>query len=232
MPKRGKGGTLANRLAHLHALVHIENVAIDLTFDIIARFTYAGLPREFYDDFTRIAEDEARHFTLLNTRLEALGSRYGALPAHAGLWESAMESKGDVLVRLALEHMVHEARGIDILPTTIQRFLDNGDSETAAILRDAILPDEVTHVAAGTRWFSWYCQNVLHAEPIPTFHTLVPRHFHGAIKPPFNAALRLQAGMGPEWYEPLVALTANRTVAAALKRAKDSSSEHHDDPNT
>lgn len=31
-PKRGKGGSLASRQAMLHALVHIENSAIDLAW--------------------------------------------------------------------------------------------------------------------------------------------------------------------------------------------------------
>lgn len=57
MPKLGKGGTLASRQALLHSLVHIENWAIDLSWDIIARFgsdpSY-DLPRRFYDDFVQV----------------------------------------------------------------------------------------------------------------------------------------------------------------------------------
>lgn len=60
--------------------------------DIIARFgqdpSYR-LPPTFFDDFITVAEDECRHFLLLEARLEETGSRYGALPAHDGLWESA-----------------------------------------------------------------------------------------------------------------------------------------------
>ena len=37
----------------------------------------------------QVAEDECRHFLLLEGRLKGVGSRYGALPAHDGLWESA-----------------------------------------------------------------------------------------------------------------------------------------------
>jgi uncharacterized ferritin-like protein (DUF455 family) len=36
--KRGKGGSLANRIALLHALAHIEYVAIDLALDLVGRF--------------------------------------------------------------------------------------------------------------------------------------------------------------------------------------------------
>ena len=37
----------------------------------------------------KVAEDECRHFLLLESRLKELGSHYGALSAHDGLWESA-----------------------------------------------------------------------------------------------------------------------------------------------
>ena len=40
----------------------------------------------------QVAEDECRHFQLLEKRLEQTGSHYGALPAHDGLWESAWET--------------------------------------------------------------------------------------------------------------------------------------------
>ena len=44
--------------------VHIEGVAVDLAWDAIARFG-AGQPRAFSNDFVTVAEDEARHFSLL-----------------------------------------------------------------------------------------------------------------------------------------------------------------------
>lgn len=59
-PRRGKAGSLSSRIAMLHSLVHIESVAIDLSWDIIARFASEDLPREFFDDWVTVAEDEAR----------------------------------------------------------------------------------------------------------------------------------------------------------------------------
>ena len=41
----------------------------------------AQLPREFFADFVTVAADECRHFLLLERRLEAVGSLYGAPPA-------------------------------------------------------------------------------------------------------------------------------------------------------
>lgn len=76
------------------------------------------MPREFFTDFVKVAQDEGRHFTLLAARLEALGSSYGALPAHDGLWDSATATSKDLLARLAVEHCVHEVCFIitNILP--------------------------------------------------------------------------------------------------------------------
>src|SRR3954447_19428137 len=84
MPKRGRGGSERGRIAMLHALAHIEFAAIDLAFDMVGRFG-GGFPRGFADDWTQVGADEAMHFALLDRRLKALGSHYGALPAHAGL---------------------------------------------------------------------------------------------------------------------------------------------------
>nr|XP_032809145.1 uncharacterized protein LOC116941911 isoform X2 [Petromyzon marinus] len=96
--KRGKGGTLGSRIALLHSLANIEQWAIDLSWDIIARFSdvrtpdETPLPRQFFSDFVKVAGDEAKHFKLLETRIRALGSHFGALPVHNGLWQSARET--------------------------------------------------------------------------------------------------------------------------------------------
>ena len=52
----------------------------------------------------------SKHFGLLDKRLKELDSHFGALPVHNGLWESATATKDDLLSRLAIVHMVHEAR--------------------------------------------------------------------------------------------------------------------------
>jgi uncharacterized ferritin-like protein (DUF455 family) len=50
MAKRRAFGSLAGRVALLHALAHIELNAIDLAWDLVARFASTGLPRGFFDD--------------------------------------------------------------------------------------------------------------------------------------------------------------------------------------
>ncbi|MQM05639.1 hypothetical protein Taro_038451 [Colocasia esculenta] len=136
----------------------IDAYCLDCLQDIIARFgKQESMPTEFFTDFVRVAQDEGRHFTLLEARLRELGSFYGAFPAHDGLWESAMKTSKDLLARLAIEHCVHEARGLDVLPTTISRFRNNGDECTANLLENVVYPEEITHCAAGVKWFRYVC---------------------------------------------------------------------------
>ncbi|RYY33598.1 MAG: ferritin-like domain-containing protein, partial [Sphingomonadales bacterium] len=132
MPKRGKGSQ-HGRTALIHALAHIEFSAIDLAFDMAGRFG-GQFPRKFVDDWMRVGADEALHFALLDRRLKQLGSFYGALPAHDGLWDAAAETAHDPLARLAVVPMVLEARGLDVTPAAIERFEAVGDSATARIL--------------------------------------------------------------------------------------------------
>jgi uncharacterized ferritin-like protein (DUF455 family) len=121
-PKLGKGGSTQSRLAMLHSLAHTESWAVDLSWDVVARFgAPARMPREFFDDFARVAQDEGRHYTLLSARLGELGSRYGALPAHDGLWDSATRTSHSLLARLAVEHCVHEVRDNTIFRNTPHR---------------------------------------------------------------------------------------------------------------
>jgi uncharacterized ferritin-like protein (DUF455 family) len=202
MPKRGKGGSERGRIAMLHALAHIEYAAIDLAFDLVGRFG-GEFPREFADDWLAVGADEAMHFALLERRLRALGSFYGEMPAHDGLWEAAEGTAGDPLARLAVVPMVLEARGLDVTPATLARFEAAGDTPSAAIL-GRILSDEIRHVGAGTKWFEWACESRRIA-PVSEWQRLVSLHFRGAIKPPFNDSARRQAGLSRDYYAALAA---------------------------
>ena len=197
MPRRGKGGSERGRIALLHALAHIEFVAIDLAVDLAGRFG-GEFPRRFVDDWIGVAADEAMHFALLDRRLRQLGSHYGALPAHAGLWEAAEVTADDALARLAIVPMVLEARGLDVTPATIDRFRAVGDTASVKIL-SRIYNDEIRHVTAGTVWFRQKCDergfNV-----VETWQTLVKSRFRGGLKPPFNDSARHDAGLTQEFY--------------------------------
>lgn len=201
MPKRSTGKS--GRVAFLHAIAHIELNAIDLAWDIILRFSTGvisdEMPKEFYDDWINVAADEARHFALLSARMEELGISYGDLPAHDGLWEAAINSADDVLARLALVPMILEARGLDTSPKASLNLISNGDAKTASII-ELITSEEISHVAAGVKWFEHICK-LRGLNPITHFHKLLKSRFRGNLKPPFAHDLRAKAGMDTAYYD-------------------------------
>lgn len=188
VPRR-RLGSVAGRVALLHAIAHIEFNAINLALDACLRF--AGMPSAFYLDWLSVAADEARHFRLLQQRLHNLGAEYGDLPAHDGLWQMAIKTADDVLARMALVPRVLEARGLDVTPGMIDRLRAVGDDDSVAVLQ-VILEEEVRHVEIGTRWFRHCCAG-RGLEPDTTFIELLDRLHPDGIKPPINDAARQRA---------------------------------------
>ena len=196
-----KPGTPDGRIALLHAVAHIELNAVDLHWDIIARFTHVPMPIGFYDDWVKSADEESKHFNLMCDCLEAVGSHYGALPAHAGMWRAAQDTKDDLFGRLAVVPMVLEARGLDVTPGMINIFKSAKAKDAVAAL-EIIYAEEVHHVAYGSKWFHYLCGRE-EADPTPKFHELVRKYFHSDLKPPFNEEKRAEAGIPPDFYWPL-----------------------------
>jgi len=165
--------------------------------------THPSIPQAFFSDFSRMALDESKHFSLLVSRLAAVSpsTPYGSLPVHAGLWESATVTADSLRARLAIIHLVHEARGLDVNPGTIERFRRAGDAETVKVL-EIVHADEVTHVTSGHRWFTWLCDQQ-GVEPVATFREEVRRGWRGEIKGPFNVEARQTAGLTKPFYENL-----------------------------
>lgn len=207
VPRR-RPGSPAGRIAILHAIAHIELNAIDLHWDIIARFGHIDMPPGFADDWVRAADEESKHFNLICDCLERLGSHYGALPAHAGMWRAAEDTCDDLMGRLAVVPMVLEARGLDVTPGMIEIFEKAQDPETVDALR-VIYAEEVHHVAYGSKWFHFLCGRE-NSDPKEVFHRLVQTYFHGALKPPFNEEKRAEAGLPPDFYWPLAEGTESR----------------------
>ncbi|WP_073249700.1 ferritin-like domain-containing protein [Shimia gijangensis] len=200
VPRR-RPGSPQGRIALLHAVAHIELNAVDLHWDIIARFSDEPMPVGFYDDWVKSADEESKHFNLICDCLEAMGSHYGALPAHAGMWRAAEDTAQDFMGRLAVVPMVLEARGLDVTPGMIQVFKQAKEAKTIEAL-ELIYAEEVGHVAYGSKWFHFLCgRNNL--DPKDVFHTLVRRYFHSTLKPPFNEEKRAEAGLPPDFYWPL-----------------------------
>ncbi|MGE4280969.1 MAG: ferritin-like domain-containing protein [Magnetospirillum sp.] len=200
MPKRAYKGD-RGRIGLLHALAHIELNAIDLAWDIIARFTAEDMPKGFYDDWIQVAVDEALHFQMLEELLASLGAAYGDLPAHDGLWQAAEKTADDLAARLVVVPMTLEARGLDTTPATMERLARNGDTLTPPAL-DVIYQDEITHVAAGVRWFKHLAEKRgWHGKA--EYHRLMAERFPGGLKAPFNHPARAEAGFDQDWYEEL-----------------------------
>ncbi|MDQ3270453.1 MAG: ferritin-like domain-containing protein [Pseudomonadota bacterium] len=193
VPHRGLGSQ-EGRAAFVHAIAHIEFNAIDLALD--AAYRFRGMPPAFYADWMTIASDEARHFTMLRARLQQMGHEYGDFAAHNGLWEMAEKTAGDGLARMALVPRVLEARGLDVTPGMIVKLRRQGDEATVAIL-EVILREEVAHVAAGSRWYRWYCEQT-GVDPHLRFRELLAEHARGSIRGPFNVVARLAAGFTAE----------------------------------
>ena len=212
MPRRRNAGSLKSKVTLLHAIAHIELNAIDLAWNMVARFAplYEGhaekdtpltLPMDFFLDWLSVAGDEAKHFLLLNDYLKTFDMRYGDFPAHDGLWEAAEKTRHDLAARLAIVPMVLEARGLDVTPHMIANFTAQGDKDTVAIL-NVILEEEVNHVRIGRVWFEYFC--TAHGHDIESYwQALVREYFHGKLKRPFNHDDRFKAGMIRDWYEPL-----------------------------
>jgi len=200
VPRR-RPGSPTGRIALLHAVAHIELNAVDLHWDIIARYTDTEMPMGFYDDWVKSADEESNHFNLICACLEELGSHYGALPAHAGMWRAAEDTADDFLGRLAVVPMVLEARGLDVTPGMIEVFRKGGAQSAVAAL-EVIYSEEVGHVAYGSKWFHFLCGRS-DQDPKEVFHTLVKRYFEGALKPPFNDPKRAEAGLPLDFYWPL-----------------------------
>jgi uncharacterized ferritin-like protein (DUF455 family) len=182
--------TPEGRAAVIHSIAHIELNAIDLAMDITWRFN--DMPDAFYEDWIRIASEEALHFTLLRDHLVGLGFDYGDFPAHNALWEMAEKTKGDLLARISLVPRTLEARGLDATPAVKRRLIGAGDNAVGKIL-DIILQDEIGHVAAGNYWFRWLCAQS-GCDPEDTYARLAIQYGAPKLNGPFNIDARRQAG--------------------------------------
>jgi len=200
MPRR-KLTTPDGIAAFFHAIAHVEFVAIYLAWDILYRFR--GMPEQFYQDWLRVADEEAQHFALIRTHLLTMQVDYGDLPAHSGLWDHAKDTADDLPGRLAMVPRCMEARGLDVTPALIEKFKMLGDAASVAILT-RILTDEVGHVELGSYWFKFVCrQRGFEAEA--KYRALIDQYYVGGKpKGPFNRELRKIAGFSDaeiDWLE-------------------------------
>lgn len=180
----------AGRAALIHSICHIEFNAINLAWDAVYRFR--DLPGAYYSDWIRVAREEAYHFSLLRDHLRHLGYEYGDFPAHNGLWEMCLQTAHDPLVRMALVPRVLEARGLDVTPGIMRKLEGSGDDNAVDLLR-IIQRDEVGHVAIGSRWFQYLCEQ-RGVDSEQTFHELVEQFMPVRGRGPLDRESRLRAG--------------------------------------
>jgi len=205
VPERGfKSRQGQMKLAH--AIAHIEFNAINLALDAVYRFR--GMPHDFYTDWLGVAAEESRHFMMLAEYLENNDAHYGDYDAHNGLWEMALKTDHDVMVRMALVPRVLEARGLDVTPAMIGKLGKAGEQELVDILK-VIHREEIGHVLTGTRWFNYVCgQRAL--SPRIIFTGLLDEYMKGAVFGPFDEASRIQAGFTEDEMQHLVQMSKRK----------------------
>ena len=195
VPKRRKLTTDNGKIILLHAIAHIEYTAIDLALDHAYRFS--GLPKAYYDDWLEVADDEIRHFEMLNTLLEGLDAKYGDLDVHNSLFEASFRTQNSLVDRMAMVPRYLEANGLDATPAVLER-LENLPSDpilekiTAAL--KVILEEEVDHVLKGDRWFSYACEK--EGVSPDTFFEIIEKYSPGAFpkRNGVNIEARKEAG--------------------------------------
>ncbi|KAJ1452343.1 hypothetical protein M885DRAFT_620017 [Pelagophyceae sp. CCMP2097] len=210
--KEGRRGTTRQRGAKcfLNSVTHAEGCAIDCFWDLIARFgpefdrRFGASARPFCGDVVRIACEEATHFERLRDRLSAQhGVNYGDLDCNDTLATSMTDTRDSLDARMAIVHLVHEARGLDVFEAGQAKLRRSGDSVTADTMRRNF-EDEIGHVRVMRGWFE-----KLHADQpaaLQAFHGFVrdkKRWSAMSLKGPFNDDARTAAGLDEAWYGPV-----------------------------
>lgn len=178
----------------VHTILHIEYSAIDLALDAAVR--YKNMPIGFYKDWLEVADDEIRHFLMLEKLLTEIDGKYGDFPVHKNLFE-AMEQTPDFLRRMAAVPRYLEANGLDQNPKIMEKLNSNRDpfnNKFIEVLK-IILEEEVDHVKKGDTWYKYECER-LNLEPESNYLKIIEEVFPGSTtrKMDLNFAARKEAG--------------------------------------
>ena len=178
----------------VHTILHIEYSAIDLALDAALR--YQNMPLEFYKDWLEVANDEIRHFLMLEKLLTSLDGFYGEFEVHKNLFEAAYNTP-DFLSRMACVPRYLEANGLEQNPKIMQKLNSNKDEFNIKLIEalKIILAEEIEHVRKGDFWFKYECKR-LNLEPESTYLTIVEKIFPGSTtrKMDLNFEARKEAG--------------------------------------
>ncbi|UTJ05079.1 ferritin-like domain-containing protein [Arcobacter roscoffensis] len=198
LPKIKNFKSIEGKQYLLHTILHIEYSAIDLALDAALR--YKDLPLEYYKDWLEVADDEIRHFLMLEELLAEIGGKYGDFAVHKNLFE-AMETTPEFLRRMAAVPRYLEANGLDQNPKIMEKLKSNNDPFNRKILDvlNIILEEEVDHVTKGDVWFKYACD----LENVPydsTYLQIIEEVFPGSTKRKMdlNFEARKKAGFSCE----------------------------------
>lgn len=195
VPKRGKFDTDEGRAILLHAIAHIEYNAIDLALD--AAYRFLNMPKNFYDDWLEVAEDECRHFLMIDNLLKELGYKYSDFPVHAGLFEAGKKSL-KLIERMAVVPRYLEANGLDANPKIMKKLksFKDGFSKKMIDALNTILTEEIDHVKKGDFWFKYACVKEGVKDYEMRYFEIVEKIYPGSIhsKPFLNVEARKKAG--------------------------------------
>ena len=194
LPKIKNFNTLEGKKYLIHTILHIEYSAIDLALDAALR--YKELPEKYYKDWLEVADDEIRHFLMLEKLLNELGGKYGDFAVHKNLFE-AMQSTPEFLRRMAAVPRYLEANGLDQNPKIMEKLNSNRDADNVKLVEilNVILEEEVDHVKKGDVWYKYACD----LENLPyesTYLKIIEEVFPGSTtrKMDLNFEYRKKAG--------------------------------------
>ncbi|MDQ7045833.1 MAG: ferritin-like domain-containing protein [Sulfurimonas sp.] len=158
VPKRKNLTTKEGQIILVHAVAHIEYSAIDLALD--GAYRYKGLPKKYYDDWLKVADDEIRHFLMLDALLHEIDAKYGDIAVHNALFEASQRAQ-KFIDRMAVVPRYLEANGLDATPmilTKLKKLPKNEMIEKIIKTLEIILREEVDHVKKGDVWFNYACE--------------------------------------------------------------------------
>ena len=157
VPRRSNLTTKDGQINLIHAIAHIEYSAVDLALD--ATYRFKDLPKEYYDDWLEVAEDEIRHFKMLESLLTKLDARYGDIEVHNALFEASQRTQ-TFIERMAVVPRYLEANGLDATPQILKKLDNLQKDKILDELVDSlnvILDEEISHVQKGDKWFEYAC---------------------------------------------------------------------------
>ena len=194
VPKRSNLTSKEGQINLLHAIAHIEYSAIDLALD--AAYRFASLPKAYYDDWLEVADDEIRHFVMLEKLLQELGASYGDVEVHNALFEASQKTQ-TLLERMAVVPRYLEANGLDATPMILEKLQKLPQSEILQKIQEnlkIILYEEIDHVKKGDVWFHYACEQEKVSPEI--YFEIIDKYYpRGFLRPKnLNTKARKEAG--------------------------------------